>query len=376
MSQVVLERVTKQFGDTKAVNELSLEIQSGEFFCLLGPSGCGKTSTMRCITGLERPEAGRIVIGDRVVFDADSFGFVPAAERRLGMMFQNYALWPHMTVGQNITYGLRIRRIKRVEQERRLAEILDLLQIQGLQQRYPSELSGGQQQRVALARELVTGSEVVVFDEPLSNLDAQLRVDMRFELKRLHMETGRTFIYVTHDQIEALTLSTKMAVLRDGRISQIGRPEDVFDRPESLFVATFLGSGNVGINVLNMHLSGGTLEGSGISLPRPQVLDAGSTQAGEIVVAIRPEALQIQDAPSDAWCAPAAVDSRMSMGHATLLSLRTHGTDGYRLKALVDRKNPAARSVSETCWIRFPEEELHLFHPDTEQRLGSERTPV
>ena len=377
MSRVVLESVTKRFGDTVAVDDLSIEIEAGEFFCLLGPSGCGKTSTMRCITGLEQPEAGRIVIGDRVVSDARDLEFVPPPDRGIGMVFQNYALWPHMTVGRNITFGLRIRRLPRKEQERRLGEVMELLQIQGLEGRFPSELSGGQQQRVALARELVTGSDVLVFDEPLSNLDAQLRVDMRFELKRLHQETGRTFIYVTHDQIEALTLSTQMAVLRDGRISQIGTPDEVFDRPENLFVATFLGSGSVGINVLAMQIAGDALEGGGFRLPRPNVLSADAPPSGELTLAVRPEALQILTEPVDAWCVPCTIETEVSMGHVALLSLRPEageGPDSPRLKAVAERRRRVARGAGTTCWVRFPEDELHLFHPITAERLVGARS--
>jgi iron(III) transport system ATP-binding protein len=378
MSRVVLDHVTKRFGDTVAVDDLSIEIEAGEFFCLLGPSGCGKTSTMRCITGLEQPEGGRIVIGDRVVSDARDLSFVPPPDRRIGMVFQNYALWPHMTVERNITFGLRIRRLPRREQERRLAEVMELLQIQGLEARYPSELSGGQQQRVALARELVTGSDVLVFDEPLSNLDAQLRVDMRFELKRLHQETGRTFIYVTHDQIEALTLSTQMAVLRDGRVSQIGAPDEVFDRPESLFVATFLGSGSVGINVLSMRIVGDALEGAGLRLPRPPLPPDG-TPSGELTLAVRPEALQILPEPVDAWCVPCTIETEVTMGHVSLLSLIPNAAvepDAPRLKAVADRRRRVVRGAGTTCWVRFPEDELHLFHPLTSERLlGADNVP-
>lgn len=234
MRGVKLENITKRFGQTVAVNDVSLEIKGGDFFCLLGPSGCGKTTLLRMIAGLEKPDEGRIWIGDDLVYDSSDRTFIPPGSRRIGLVFQSYALWPHMTVEQNILFGLQVRKIPHDVQKRRLNEVNSLLQINGLERRYPNELSGGQQQRVALARELVTGADVLLMDEPLSNLDAQLRIDMRAELKRLHSDTEVTIIYVTHDQVEALSLSSMVSVLRNGVVHQCAPPDDIYNLPRSV----------------------------------------------------------------------------------------------------------------------------------------------
>src|SRR5208337_4536018 len=239
MLSVVLKNISKKYGDVPAVRDVSLEIAKGEFFFLLGPSGCGKTTLLRMIAGFVEPDAGEIRFGDRLM------NAVPAHRRNTGMVFQNYALWPHMSVRENVAYGLELRRIPREELRRRLGRALELVRLEGLEERRPNQLSGGQQQRVALARALVIEPDVLLLDEPLSNLDAKLRVEMRQELRRIHFETGITTIYVTHDQKEALSLAGRLAVMRDGEVRQAGTPREVYTRPADRFVAEFVGQANV-----------------------------------------------------------------------------------------------------------------------------------
>ncbi|MCH7838295.1 MAG: ABC transporter ATP-binding protein, partial [Chloroflexi bacterium] len=235
MARVFFEGITKRFGDVYAVRDLTLEVQDEEFFVLLGPSGCGKTTALRIVAGLEEPSEGDIHIGDRVVTE------VPAKDRDLAMVFQNYALYPHMSVYDNIAFGLRMRKHSKDEIDRLVRDAVATLGIAELLKRKPGQLSGGQRQRVALGRAIVRRPQVFLMDEPLSNLDSKMRVQMRSELIRLHRELGATFIYVTHDQVEAMTMGARLAVLNEGRLQQVGTPQYVYDRPENLFVAAFIG---------------------------------------------------------------------------------------------------------------------------------------
>jgi iron(III) transport system ATP-binding protein len=233
--------------EVRAVDDISFGIASGRFLTLLGPSGCGKTTTLRCLAGLERPDAGRIVLDDAVVFDAAAGVLVPASERGIGMVFQSYAIWPHMTVFENVAFPLRVarrRRYGRAEIDRRVGEALDLVHLGGFAARPATALSGGQQQRLALARGIVHEPKILLLDEPLSNLDAKLREQMRIELKRLQARLGITTVYVTHDQSEALALSDEIAVFEAGRIAQRGSPQEIYRAPSSRFVADFIGSAN------------------------------------------------------------------------------------------------------------------------------------
>jgi iron(III) transport system ATP-binding protein len=234
-----IREVTRRFGGVTAVDAVSLEIADGELFTLLGPSGCGKTTLLRLVAGFYRPDGGAIVFGERVVND------VPPHARNIGMVFQNYALWPHMTVLQNVAYGLRLRRLPAEALRARVAEGLRKVNLVGLESRYPGQLSGGQQQRVALARALVLNPDILLLDEPLSNLDAKIRVQVRAEIRRLQQELRITTVYVTHDQEEALSLSDRVAVMREGRVLQVGVPRDLYERPRSRFVADFVGTNNL-----------------------------------------------------------------------------------------------------------------------------------
>jgi len=244
MPGVVIKRLTKRFGDVAAVEGLSLDVKPGELVSLLGPSGCGKTTTLRLVAGLLQPEIGEIWVGERCLSSPTSV--VPPERRRMAMIFQSYALWPHMTVAQNVAYGLRFKSaVSKGDRDRRVAEMLRIVQLAGLESRYPGELSGGQQQRVAVARALIVEPEILLLDEPLSNLDANLREEMRFEIRRLHESFGITTLYVTHDQAEAMVISDRVAVLHRGRVVQIGTAEDLFRRPRTRFVAEFIGRTNL-----------------------------------------------------------------------------------------------------------------------------------
>jgi len=245
VSGIRIEALRKHYGAARGIEHLDLEVEEGEFFVLLGPSGCGKTTALRCIAGLEEPDAGTIRIGATTVVAPARGVFVPPNRRDLGMVFQSYALWPHMTVEQNVGYPLRARGWPRDRARAAIARALALVDLGGLGNRYPGELSGGQQQRVALARAVVAAPKLILFDEPLSNLDAQLRARLRQDLRRVHRETGHTAVYVTHDQVEALALADRVAVMREGRVEQLGRPDDIFLSPATRFVAEFVGYDNL-----------------------------------------------------------------------------------------------------------------------------------
>src|SRR6476646_10698542 len=243
MAIVSIRALTKRFADAAAVNDLDLESGDGEFVSLLGPSGCGKTTTLRLLAGFLQPDAGEIRVAGNIISSAHLL--VPPERRNMSMIFQSYAVWPHMTVGQNVAYGLKFKRLSRHEIEKKVAKLLGVVHLAELKDRYPAELSGGQQQRVALARALVVEPQILLMDEPLSNLDANLREEMRFEIRRLHEEFKITTVYVTHDQAEAMATSDRIAVIDRGRLVQVGDPGEIFDRPRTRFVAEFVGKANI-----------------------------------------------------------------------------------------------------------------------------------
>src|SRR5690242_14844122 len=249
MAIVSIRALTKRFADAAAVNDLDLEIGDGEFVSLLGPSGCGKTTTLRLLAGFLQPDAGEIRVAGDVISSANLL--VPPERRNMSMIFQSYAVWPHMTVGQNVAYGLKFKRLSRHEIEQKIAKLLGVVHLAELKDRYPAELSGGQQQRVAHARALEVEAQILLMDEPLSNLDANLREEMRFEIRRLHEEFRITTIYVTHDQAEAMATSDRIAVLNLGRLVQVGTPLEIFERPKTRFVAEFVGKANILAGVLD-----------------------------------------------------------------------------------------------------------------------------
>jgi iron(III) transport system ATP-binding protein len=294
MPEVRLSGVSKSFGDVAALDAVDFTIHEGEFFTLLGPSGCGKSTTLNCIAGLEQPSTGSITVGGTPFVDVQRGLYVPPEERNLGMVFQSYALWPHMTVRQNLAVPLSIRKVGRQDKAGRIHEALDKVGLAHLEDRYPHELSGGQQQRVALARALVYSPSVLLLDEPLSNLDAKLREQARAWLKRLQEDLGITTVYVTHDQDEALSLSDRIAVMFDGRMTQIGTPTEIYDTPATPHVAAFVGSCNFligkvveqGTGVVHVRLES---SGSVVHVEASNVFAPGQ----DVTLAIRPEKLSI-----------------------------------------------------------------------------------
>jgi spermidine/putrescine transport system ATP-binding protein len=284
---VRLDRVTKRFHDIVAVNDLSMEIRRGEFFSMLGPSGCGKTTTLRMIGGFEETSAGTIFLGDQAVTD------LPPFKRDVNTVFQNYALFPHLSVFENVAFGLRRRKVAADEVRRRVGEMLELVELPGYERRRPGQLSGGQQQRVALARALINHPRVLLLDEPLGALDLKLRKQMQIELKRIQTEVEITFIYVTHDQEEAMTMSDRIAVMRAGRIEQLGPPEDLYERPTTAFVAGFLGVSNL----LDGDVVGRDGDWAEVRLSDGSVLRAPSDRvngATAVRVGVRPEKLRVE----------------------------------------------------------------------------------
>jgi multiple sugar transport system ATP-binding protein len=284
MAEIVLERVTKVFaGDVAAVDDISLRIEDGEFMVLVGPSGCGKSTLLRLIAGLEDVDAGAISIGERDVTE------LQPRERDVAMVFQSYALYPHMTVRQNLGYGLKVRRLGKQESEERVERVARLLRLDDLLDRRPAALSGGQRQRVAMGRAIVREPQAFLMDEPLSNLDAKLRVGMRAQLASLHARLRATTVYVTHDQVEAMTLGQRVAVMRDGRIQQVDTPKELYARPVNLFVASFIGS--PAMNLVEARLDGAAIEFGGHRIPLPPE-HLPETTSGEIVLGIRPESFE------------------------------------------------------------------------------------
>lgn len=299
MPEIRLKNITKRFGKAVAVENLNITIEDREFVTLLGPSGCGKTTTLRMIAGLETPTEGEIFIDDTCVFSSDKGIDISPDKRNVGFLFQNYALWPHMTVYKNISFGLENMKWDKEKIDLRVKELLALLRIEEYIERYPSELSGGQQQRVAIARTLATGPKVLLMDEPLSNLDAKLRMEMRTELKRLHLETDSTFVYVTHDQLEAMTLSTKICLLNEGVLQQFEPPLDIYRHPANYFVADFVGSPN--INILEMTGTNVNLDEVKLTHPDMEFLYAPASssitvhQDQKLLLGIRPEDITLGD---------------------------------------------------------------------------------
>ena len=288
MARLRLQGVEKSYGSVQAVRGIDLDVAEGEFAVLVGPSGCGKSTLLRCIAGLEEVDAGTVAIGDDVVND------VRPRDRNLAMVFQNYALYPYMNVRENIAFGLKARRTPAAEIETRVRRAADMLGIEPLLDRLPRQLSGGQRQRVAIGRAIVRDARLFLFDEPLSNLDAQLRDEMRTEIKRLHQELGKTMIYVTHDQIEAMTLADRIVLLREGEIAQEGAPLDLFERPVSRFVARFLGSPPINFIPARLDREGAGLavrcgDGATFPLPADRAAALESRAGSEVILGVRPE---------------------------------------------------------------------------------------
>lgn len=304
MTQVHLQSLTKRYGEVRAVNSISLDVADGHFISLLGPSGCGKTTTLKCIAGFEHADEGRIL------FDGRDISGLPPEKRDIGMVFQSYALFPHMTVARNLAFGLEMRKRPRAEIEERVAKVLEMVQMVHLRDRYPRELSGGQQQRTALARALVIQPSILLLDEPLANLDAKLRDEMRTFIRDLQQRVGITTLYVTHDQAEAMTMSDRVVVMFEGRIAQVGAPEEIYDRPADRHVAAFVGQSNFIDGVVAAHAGGPCLTGPFGRVP----LGAMSAVDGSAMTLLaRPESIDIGPA-SDSADAKGTIDARYYLG--------------------------------------------------------------
>ena len=348
MPDINLTHVSKNYAgsDHPAVDDLNLTIADGEFMCLLGPSGCGKTTTLRMIAGLEHLSGGEISIGERMVDSIPAGAFVPPEQRRLGLVFQSYALWPHMTVERNIDFGLRLRKLPEAERRAKVADVMEKLRIRDYAKRYPSQLSGGQQQRVALARMLAVNPDILLLDEPLSNLDAALRLEMRAELRRLHEEFRTTIVFVTHDQWEAMTLATTIAVMNGGRLQQVGAPDDIYSRPVNRFVAEFIG--NPPINMIALDAA----QPAGLAARLSGTLSlTGAASRG-----IRPEEITLSPVDNAVPLGALRLESIMPTGGSWILEL---SLGGERLFHATHIRPSAKPGQMVDCFARA--EGLHLF---------------
>ena len=341
MSRVELKKASKKYGNIEVIHGIDLEIKKGEFCVFVGPSGCGKSTLLRMIAGLEETSGGQIHIGDRDVTKVD------AAERGIAMVFQTYALYPHMTVGENMGFGLRMNGVPKDEIKKKVDEVSDILQLGPYMDRKPKALSGGQRQRVAIGRALVRDPEVFLFDEPLSNLDAELRVDMRVEIARLHAEIGATMIYVTHDQVEAMTLADKIVVLRAGNIEQTGSPMDLYNNPNNKFVAGFIGSPSMNF------ISAEAVKGKVITdIFKSQNVVVPSSFSGNVSIGIRPEHIELDEKGKGL-----TVDIVEKLGGVTYV----HAFTSSEERLIIEVKGEANLKRKSEIGIKFSPDALYFF---------------
>jgi multiple sugar transport system ATP-binding protein len=365
MASVTYEHVYKRFGDVIAVNDLDIKIADKEFLVFVGPSGCGKTTALRCLAGLEEVTSGRITIGDRLVND------VPPKDRDIAMVFQSYALYPHMSVYDNMAFGLKLRKTPKAEIDKKVKEAAEILGIGQLLDRKPKQLSGGQRQRVAVGRAIVRNPAVFLFDEPLSNLDAKLRVQTRAEISKLHQRLGTTFIYVTHDQVEAMTMATRIAVLKDGLLQQINTPQNLYDHPGNIFVAGFIGSPSMNFFDTTLveqdgklFVDGGTFKLTVADSKKATYLPY---KGKKVVFGIRPE-----DIFAAQYAAPGITPAKM-MADVDVTELMGNEIFLYLLtgkKSFIARVDPRTHThPGEQIELIVNMENMHLFDPQTEKTL-------
>ena len=369
MATVTFDHVNKIYGDFHAVKDLNLEIGDGEFMVLVGPSGCGKTTSLRMIAGLEEISSGELRIGDRVVND------VPPKDRDIAMVFQSYALYPHMSVRDNLAFGLKLRKVPKPEIERRVKEAAETIQLQNLLDRKPKELSGGQRQRVALGRAIVREPAVFLMDEPLSNLDAKLRVQTRAEIARLHQRLQTTVVYVTHDQVEAMTMGTRIAVMSEGLLQQVGSPQALYDHPVNRFVAGFIGSPSMNFVEVTLQGEGDAARLIGpadwsIPVP-PQFVEAAGGQGKAGVVGFRPEHLEIGKAGPDAGSFQARADVVEYLGNEELLHVNAAGQDVVAIVNSSHRVRPG-----DIVDLVIPLSKVHFFDAETQASMGAVGGPA
>ncbi|HET7873953.1 MAG TPA: sn-glycerol-3-phosphate ABC transporter ATP-binding protein UgpC [Methylomirabilota bacterium] len=361
MAQVVLKELNKKYDEVHAVKNVNLTIRDKEFMVFVGPSGCGKTTTLRMIAGLEEITSGEIAIGDRVVND------LPPKDRDIAMVFQNYALYPHMSVYDNMAFGLKMRKFPKPEIEKRVREAAELLGIPELLKRKPRQLSGGQRQRVAVGRAIVRHPQVFLFDEPLSNLDAKLRVQMRVELKRLHERLETTAIYVTHDQVEAMTLGSRVVVMKDGLVQQVGEPMEIYSRPQNRFVAGFIGSPAMNFIPTTVAEAGGALyaeaNGLRIRVPVERQSRLAAYKGQTVTLGVRPEDIRVgTSADSPDFSFDAVVDVLEPLGSEILLDATVAS------QSVVARVDPTVKvRAHEKIRLVFVPERIHFFDAKTEE---------
>ena len=369
MSKIVLTNVDKFYGKNHVLKDLNLTIEDGDFMTLLGPSGCGKTTTLRVVSGLEKPQNGIMTIDGVEMINADDAYYAEPSKRGLNLVFQSYALWPHMTVYNNISFGLKIQKMSHDEIDRRVMDSLRMMRIDMYKDRYPTELSGGQQQRVAIARAIVSEPRLLLLDEPLSNLDAKLRVDMRSELKRLHHETGTTIIYVTHDQVEALTMSTRIALYRKGELVQVAPPLELYDNPCNLYTADFIG--NPSINFIKGSAKADAAGMTVDSVMGQQSFDradmtpeAPKSGAVEVTLGLRPEQVTISKVQDDKHRVEARVYSGMPAGSETLVTVRV-GKELVTVKEL----GSTHYGSDEKVFLGFDPKKINVFDTASENLI-------
>jgi ABC-type sugar transport system ATPase subunit len=350
---ITIKNLTKRFGKVVALDHVSLVIEPGTFVTLLGPSGCGKTTLLRCVAGLEEPDGGEIYIGNTLVFSHKKGVSIPPGQRDLGLVFQNYALWPHMTVDKNITFALEIQKMSKEDMDERVKEALKEVQMEGYEDRYPREMSGGQQQRIALARMLAYRPKVFLMDEPLSNLDARLRMDMRSEIKRLHHVAGATTIYVTHDQVEALTMSTNIAVMKEGVVQQFDTPDKIYHYPANLFVADFIG--NPKVNLLDGEIDGKNL----VDLGDFNINVDTHMASGKVVVGIRPEDIDVSSNPIPGAVEFKAYSVLPSGADSTIVARQGKIELTIRVMGISQIK------MDEKLWLSFDPKTINLYNKES-----------
>ncbi len=357
MATVTFDHVYKRYGEVTAVSDFNLEIGDGEFMVLVGPSGCGKTTSLRMIAGLEEISEGTLRIGDRVVND------VAPKDRDIAMVFQSYALYPHMSVRDNLAFGLKLRKVAKPEIEKRINDAAGILQLEKLLDRKPKELSGGQRQRVALGRAIVREPAVFLMDEPLSNLDAKLRVQTRAEIARLHQRLGTTIVYVTHDQVEAMTMGERIAVMSDGLLQQVGTPQELYDRPINRFVAGFIGSPSMNFIEVEVPSKGiDTLSEGGFHFPLPpNYRDAlGRLTGNRVVVGFRPEHLELDETPGIVATIRGQADVVEYLGNEELLHVTSEGREIVAIVGSSHRVRPG-----DNLELRLPGDKIHMFDPES-----------
>jgi len=350
---ITIKNLTKRFGKVVALDNVSITIEPGTFVTLLGPSGCGKTTLLRCVAGLEDPDGGEIFIGDKLVFSHPKGISLDAGQRDLGLVFQNYALWPHMKVDKNITFALEIQKMSKEEMNKRVKDSLKEVQMEGYEDRYPREMRGGQQQRIALARMLAYRPKVFLMDEPLSNLDARLRMDMRAELKRLHHISGATTIYVTHDQVEALTMSTRIAVMKEGVIQQFDTPDRIYHFPANLFVADFIG--NPKVNLLDGTVVGKDL----IDIGNFKIEVENLRATGKVVLGIRPEDISISTTAVPGGVESIAYSVLPAGADSTIVARK--GEDEFTIRVM----GISQIKMDQKIWLTFDKSTINVYNKES-----------